>query len=163
MTISFGYNKPQVIQALRYHFIAQKELRLMIILVNIFALLSLGLYFFNKITPVAFLINSLLWIVLMASVWFLLPNRVYKSARTFQNKFTMFFNENDFTLEHDFTLENDRRRKNWKYSDLKFYRETPNFFHLYFDKKSFLLVPKDAFADSDEQSKLRHILMEKIN
>ena len=123
MTISFGYNKPQVIQALRYHFIAQKELRIMIILVNVFALLSLGLYFFNKITPVAFLVNSFLWILLMASVWFLLPNRVYKSSQTFQNQFIMYFNENDFSLEHE------KGRKNWLYSDLKFYRETPNFFH----------------------------------
>ena len=43
MTIHFGYEKGQVIQALRYHFISRPEIRIMIILVNVFALASLVL------------------------------------------------------------------------------------------------------------------------
>jgi hypothetical protein len=40
MTIHFTYEKSKVIQALRYHFITRPELRIMIIIVNVFALLS---------------------------------------------------------------------------------------------------------------------------
>jgi hypothetical protein len=38
MKVSFTYDKKQVLQALRYHFLSRKEIRLMIILVNVFAL-----------------------------------------------------------------------------------------------------------------------------
>ena len=50
MTIYFEYEKGQVLQALRYHFISRPEIRIMIILVNVFALASLVLYAMKKIT-----------------------------------------------------------------------------------------------------------------
>ena len=62
MTIHFGYEKKQVIQALRYHFISRPEIKIMLIVVNIFALVSITLYALQKITPVAFLVGSGLWI-----------------------------------------------------------------------------------------------------
>ncbi len=152
MTVEFDYNKQQVIQALRYHFISKKELRIMIILVNVFALLSLVLYIMGKITPVAFIINSLLWIVLMISLWFVLPGLVYRRAKTFQQHFRMYFNEDDFTLEHE------KGRRSWPYTSLQSFKETPNFFHLYFDERSFLLVPKDGFESLEDIGRLREIL-----
>jgi hypothetical protein len=57
MTIYFGYEKGQVLQALRYHFISKIEIRVMLILVNVFALASLTLYAFKKITPMAFFVG----------------------------------------------------------------------------------------------------------
>lgn len=152
MTISFGYNKKQVIQALRYHFISKTELRIMIIFVNAFAILSLILYALEKITPVAFLTYSFLWIVLMISIWFILPSVVYNKAQTFKHRFSMHFNENDFTLEHE------QGKRSWPYNVLKNFKETPNFFHLYFDSKSFLLVPKDAFTNLEDLQKIRTLL-----
>ncbi|HEY0732324.1 MAG TPA: YcxB family protein, partial [Chitinophagaceae bacterium] len=73
MTIYFEYEKAQVLQALRYHFISRPEIRIMLVLVNVFALASLALYAFGKITPAAFLVGSFLWLVLMVSFWFILP------------------------------------------------------------------------------------------
>ena len=128
----------------------------MIILVNVFAMLSLVLYLLHKITPVAFIINSLLWIALMISLWFILPGVVYRRAQTFQHHFTMYFNEDDFTLEHD------KGRRNWPYSALQSFKETPNFFHLYFDARSFLLVPKEGFKTIEDIGKLREMLRGKI-
>lgn len=124
----------------------------MIILVNVFALLSLVLYIMGKITPVAFIINSLLWIVLMISLWFVLPGLVYRRAKTFQQHFRMYFNEDDFTLEHE------KGRRSWPYTSLQSFKETPNFFHLYFDERSFLLVPKDGFESLEDIGRLREIL-----
>ena len=60
MTIYFGYNKKQVIQALRYHFISRREIRIMLILVNVFAIVSIALYAFGKVTAMAFLTASFL-------------------------------------------------------------------------------------------------------
>ena len=128
----------------------------MIILVNVFALLSLGLYLWGKITPVAFLINSFLWMVLMISLWFILPGVVYRRAQTFQRRFTMYFHQDDFTLEHEMG------RRNWPYTALQSFKETPNFFHLYFDSRSFLLVPKDGFETIEDIGKLREMLRNKV-
>ena len=152
MTIHFDYNKAQVIQALRYHFISRKEIRIMIILVNVFAILSFVLYLLKYILPVAFLIGAVLWIVLMISFWFLMPTMVYKRAATFKEKFSMNFNDEGFTLAHE------KGSKSWPWSALNNYLETPNFFHLYFDAKSFFLVPKSGCKGVDEVYELRGII-----
>lgn len=152
MTIHFGYDKKQVIQALRYHFISRPEIRIMIILVNVFAIASLVLYVTRKVTPNAFLIGSLLWLVLLVSFWFILPTLVYRRAITFQHRFSMTFNENGFSLDHE------KGGKSWPWKALNSFMESPNFFHFYFDSRSFLLVPKNACADSDEVHKLRQII-----
>jgi len=98
MTIHFGYEKPKVLQALRYHFISRPEIRIMLILVNVFALLSILLYALKKVGPMAFLVGSFLWIVLMISFWFLLPALVYRRAVTFKHSFIMDFEKDGFTL-----------------------------------------------------------------
>jgi len=156
MTIYFGYEKRQVIQALRYHFISRKEIRLMLILVNVFALASVSLYALKYISPMAFLVGSSLWIVLMASFWFFLPFMVYRKAVTFQHEFSMDFTGEGFTLAHE------RGSKSWAWPALKNYLESPHFFHLYFDSRSFLLVPKSGCKDTDEVFALRNIIKEHV-
>lgn len=156
MTINFTYKKPQVIQALRYHFLAKREIRLMIILVNVFAFASAALFYFKKVTPMAFLTGSLLWFVLMLTFWFFLPGAVYRRASTFRDHFTMKFGEQDFSVG------NERGSRSWSWQALQSFLETPNFFHLYFDSRSFFLVPKDSFRDSDEVWQMRQLLKQKV-
>jgi YcxB-like protein len=156
MTIYFGYNKGQVIQALRYHFISRREILIMLILVNVFALASVVLYLFNKITPMACMTGSLLWIILMVSFWFILPGMVYRRAITFKHNFSMDFKENEFVLSHE------KGSKSWPWTALKNFIESPHFFHLYFDSRSFLLVPKNGCKDNDEVFELRELLKAKV-
>lgn len=156
MTIEFTYNKHQVLQALRYHFLSKREIRLMIILVNVFALASAALFYFKKILPFAFLIGSFLWFGLMISFWFVLPGLVYRRAATFQDHFIMQFNEESFSVG------NERGSRSWPWDALSNFLETPHFFHLYFDNRSFFLVPKNAFANSEEIYELRHLMQQKI-
>ena len=156
MTIYFGYEKGQVLQALRYHFISRPEIRIMLILVNVFALLSITLYFLKKITPMAFLVGSTLWIVLMISFWFVLPGMVYRRAVTFKHEFNMNFTEEGFTLGHE------KGSKTWSWTALKNYVESPHFFHLYFDNRSFFLVPKAGCKDKDEVYALRQLIKSKV-
>lgn len=157
MTIHFGYEKGQVMQALRYHFINRPEIRTMLILVNVFAIASITLYALRKITPMAFLVGSCLWIVLMISFWFILPGMVYRRAETFKNNFTMQFGENDFTLGHE-----GGGSRTWPWKALSNFIESPHFFHLYFDSRSFFLVPKSGCRDKDEVYELRQLLKEKV-
>jgi len=156
MTIYFGYEKGQVLQALRYHFISKPEIRIMLIVVNVFALLSISLYAFGKITPMAFITGSLLWIILMISFWFVLPGMVYRRAITFRHRFSMNFRDEGFTLEHE------KGSRSWSWTALKNYIESPHFFHLYFDNRSFLLVPKSGCRDSDEVYALRQLIKSKV-
>ena len=156
MTINFSYNKKQVLQALRYHFLSRREIRLMIVLVNVFAFFAAGLFYFKKVTPLAFLVSSLLWVVLMVTFWFLLPGAVYRRASTFRDHFTMRF------TDEQFSLGNERGSRAWPWKALKNFMETPNFFHLYFDSRSFFLVPKDSFANGDEIVAMRQLLKNKV-
>jgi len=156
MTISFVYDKKQVLQALRYHFISRPEIKTMLIVVNVFALASLSLYALHLIKPLAFLVGSTLWLVLMISFWFILPGIVYRRAETFQHAFTMHFESEEFVLAH----ENGSKR--WPWKALSNFIESPHFFHLYFDSRSFFLVPKSGCRDKDEVFELRQLLKEKI-
>lgn len=156
MTIHFNYEKGQVLQALRYHFISRPEIRIMIIIVNVFTLASVILYALHKITPLAFLVGSLLWIVLMISFWFVLPYTVYRRAETFRHKFSIHFEDDKFTLLH----ENGSR--SWTWNQLSHYLESPHFFHLYYDTRSFFLVPKSGMSNSDEIYELRQLLKSKV-
>lgn len=156
MTIFFGYDKRQVIQALRYHFISKMEIRLMLILVNVFAIASIVLYGLKKVGPAAFITGSVLWIVLMVAFWFVLPFMVYRKAVTFRHEFSMTFTDEGFTLAHE------RGQKVWEWKALQHYLESPHFFHLYFDPRSFLLVPKNGCKDSNEVFALRNLLKAKV-
>ncbi len=155
MVVNIHYEKPKVIQALRYHFITRPEIKTMIIVVNVFAIITLILYSFKKITPLASLTGSVLWIVLMISFWFILPAMVYARNTTFKNDFTMKFNDEGFTLAHV------NGSKSWPWKALATYKESPHFFHLYFDSRSFFLIPKNGITEPEGVFNLRKMLNEK--
>jgi hypothetical protein len=157
MNIHFAYNKKQVLQALRFHFLSRPEIRIMIILVNVFAFLSAVLFYMQKILPFAFLVGSFLWFSLMIVFWFLLPGVIYRKNATFQDEFSM-----DFTDE-GFRLGNERGSKSWPWTSLSKTMETPHFFYFYFNPRSFFLIPKDGFSNSDDVSAFRAMLREKVN
>ena len=156
MTISFGYEKGKVLQALRYHFISRPEIRIMVILVNVFTIGAIILYALKKITAPAFLVGSFLWIVLMISFWFILPGIVYRRAITFRHQFSMSFEQDGFSLQHE------KGSKSWPWSALQSFIETPYFFHLYFDSRSFFLVPKSGCKTPEEMMELRQLLKSKV-
>lgn len=156
MTISFKYDKAQVLQALRYHFISKPEIRIMIILVNVFELACIILYYFQKIAVFAIVTGSCMWFFLMISFWFAMPALVYKRAATFKDSFTMNFEDDGFSLG------NERGSRTWTWKALSSFMESPNFFHLYFDSRSFFLVPKNCFSGTDQIYELRQLLKAKV-
>ena len=140
MTTSiFQYSKPKVIQALRFHFISRKEIKYLMIFVNVFALFSAGLFYGKVISPFAFLVSSVLWIVLMIVGWFVMPQLVYLRSPLFKDSLQA-------TLTQDyFGIENNRGSKHWPWPLFSHWIESPHFFYLYFDNTRFFLVPKEAF------------------
>lgn len=156
MTIHFGYDKKQVIQALRYHFLNRPEIKILLIFVNVFAILSAVLFGFNVIQPLAFLIFSMLWFILMLMIWRILPGSIYRRSATFKDQFSMSFEETQVVLQ------TERGSKGWPWKSFSHFVESPYFFHLYFDSRSFFLVPKDSFQDITEIQLARELLRSKI-
>jgi hypothetical protein len=156
MTIHFGYDKKQVLQALRYHFITRPEIKILLIVVNIFTIISAVLLYMHKIQPISFLAFSILWFLLIVSVWKILPASIYKKNETFRDNFSMNINESEVVLS------TNRGQHGWQWKDFSVFVESPYFFHLYFNSWSFFLVPKDAFKDILELQEARALLREKI-
>ncbi len=151
MQFSFSYNKAKVLQGLRYHFITRPEIRILIVLVNIFSILSAVLFYIKKIRPEPFLLSSVLWLFLMISFWYLLPYTIYSKSATFKDNFTIFF------FERQVRLKNLRGFVDWNWGDFNYFFESPNFFHLYFSARSFFLLPKEGM-DLETIQTLRTLL-----
>ena len=111
-TNEFTYSKQKVIQALRYHFISRPEIKVMIVLVNVFAITSAALYFFKKVSPMAFVVSSMLWFFLMVVFWFLLPLTIYRKEQTFSDSFIASLTDKTFAIE------NAKGSKAWPWSQL---------------------------------------------
>jgi hypothetical protein len=156
MTIHFGYEKKQVVQALRYHFLSRPEIRILLIVVNLFTILSAILLYLHKIQPLSFLTFSILWFLLLLTVWKILPSSIYKKSVTFRDHFTMNLQDNEVQLKTNLGTNA------WQWAEFSTFLESPYFFHLYFNSRSFFLVPKDAFRDILELQEARQLLREKI-
>lgn len=152
----FSYSKPKVLQALRFHFFSRNEIKVMIIIVNIFAISAAVLYFSGKVSPLAFLLSSTLWFALMLAFWIVLPLIIYKKAATFKDHFRV-----SFEPQHMF-LENERGSRSWPWKDFSSFVESAHFLHLYFNSRSFFLIPKSAFPKQDLYE-IRKFLKEKIH
>ena len=156
MRVEVSYTKPRVLQALRFHFLKKTEIRLMLILVNVFALVSALLFAFKLITPLPFLMGSVLWMAMMVAFWFWLPGLIYRRSRTFKDRFSVRIEP-----EHLF-IETDKGTRSWAWREFSGFFETPGFFHLYFDSRSFFLLPKDGFGRPEDLVEARRLFRERI-
>jgi hypothetical protein len=59
-------------------------------------------------------------------------------------------------------LQTSMGSQSWEWEAFSSYRESLYFFHLYFDKRSFFLIPKDAFASVMEEDDARTLIKQSI-
>ncbi len=142
-------------QALRYHFISQPEIRILLIMIIVFDIIAAILYYLDKIRPEPFLLGSAIWFFFIISFWYLLPYNIYKRSATFKESFIITF-QDKYVM-----LQNPNGFVEWNWNQFTKFIESPNFFHLYFSSKSFFLVPKDNMND-DFKYELRVLLNNKI-
>ncbi len=145
MPIQIQFQKSQVIQGLRYHFIKQNEIKGLMLFVNVYAIITAVLLFYKKIRPELFLVGSLLWMVLMVFFWFLLPWLFYRKTSMFKQEWVFHFNNTGAILE------SVSGRAEWAWSDVSQFFESPLFFHVYFAPKSFFILPKTHFSYEEQQ------------
>ena len=93
MSYPISFNKSAVLQALRYHFMKQSEIKVLMVVVNIYAIATAYLLYVKKIRPELFLLGSVLWMVLMLLFWYLIPFLFYRKTELFKWDWTFSFNE----------------------------------------------------------------------
>jgi hypothetical protein len=64
--------------------------------------------------------------------------------------------------ETEVVLQTERGVQAWAWNDFSTFLETPYFFHLYFNSRSFFLVPKDAFVNLEELQEARSLLKRRL-
>ena len=115
MSIEVSYQKAQVLEALRYHFIKQPEIKTLMIVVNVYAILTGILLFLKKIRPELFLLGSILWIVLLLLFWYLMPNIFYKKTALFTYTWDFSFDTQKASLQ---SLQGEA---SWNWEELTHY------------------------------------------
>jgi len=154
MSIEVSYQKAQVLEALRYHFIKQPEIKTLMIVVNVYAILTGIFLFLKKIRPELFLLGSVLWILLLLLFWYLMPTIFYKKTALFT--YTWSFNFDNQKA----SLHSKQGEAGWNWEEVTHYFESPHFFHIYFGPKTFFIIPTNNMTLEIQQS-LRAILKNK--
>jgi hypothetical protein len=155
MQIQFSYNKSQVIQALRLHFVSKTDIKIMMIIVNVFAITSGIFFYMKKIRPEPFLIGAFIWGLMFIAVWYILPYVIYNKSTTFKDEFNAFINNEELSLH------THKGYVVWNWNTFNKWVESRYFFHLYFNNKTFFLLPKDSM-NKDVEKEVRKILQAKI-
>jgi hypothetical protein len=151
MAIQLQFNKATVLQALRYHFIKQSEIKALMVIVNIYAIATAILLYYKKIRPELFLLGSVLWIVLMLLFWYILPWWFYRKTQLFKYEWQFSFNQ----LGANMVCPQGEAA--WEWAEVKHYFESPGFFHFYFGPKSFFIIPKEPIS-FEQQHEIRGFL-----
>jgi len=154
MSYLVEYQKPQVLQALRYHFIKQSEIKTLMIVVNVYAIATGILLFFKKIRPELFLLGSILWIILLLLFWYTIPALFYRKAELFKQSWQFSFDQEQAQLYSNLGSAQ------WSWAEMTHYFESPYFFHFYFGPKTFFLIPKENIP-FDVQQDLKGVLSNK--
>ncbi len=141
MQFSFEYEKGKTLQALRYHFLSRNEIKVLLVLINVFAIVSAVLFYSKRIRPEPFLLGTCVWIAMMVSIWYLLPMSIYKKSQTFKDHFSIQI------TQWQIRLDGSQGHVVWDWKMVIKHLETPYFFHIYFTEKSFFLIPKDSMNE----------------
>ena len=155
MQIQFSYNKAQVLRALRLHFVTKPDIKIMMIFVNVYAVTSGIFFYMKKIRPEPFLLGTFIWILVIILVWYVLPYVIYNKSTVFKEEFDIFINDDEITLH------THKGYTAWQWNMFSKWMESRYFFHLYFDSKTFFLLPKDAM-DKTTENEIRKMFKTKI-
>ena len=89
----------------------------------------------------------------MLSFWLILPMKIYRGTHTFRERLNIDFRPTEMVIKHS------GGQKVWSYSSFQSIKETPDFFYLYVDARSFFLIPQEAFEGEEERKLFQNNLM----
>jgi len=143
MHVEFSYNKEDVLNALRYHFMQRGEIKVYRTTLAILLLITLTGFFFHLVTFSALIGIFAMVAIIVWAFWYLLPLSTYNKAATFKDEIKLLYSEEGLLIS---TRSSEHQRQLYWNSFTRLV-ETRKFFFLYRDKKSFLLIPTSAFEN----------------
>ena len=153
MEVSFQYDKAAVINALRYHFLHRQETKMLRILFAVLFLLGLWGYL-KGFFPYAVVLIIFIGIILLTLVlYYVLPNVIYKKAKTFHEpSIKLEFNDGGVSIG----THAGAHHVSWQ----SFNRvlETNDFYYLYRNSNTFFLIPSSAFPNDTERNDFSELL-----
>lgn len=158
MQLEFSYNKGEVLDALRYHFMQRGEIKVFRNTLIILLLATIAGYAFNMVTTSALTGISFMVLLLAWVFWYLLPISIYNKAATFKDDIHLMYSDEGLLIS---TRASEHQRAiSWK----NFSRvvETKKFIFLYRDKKTFFLIPTSAFETAEAYETFARILKSNI-
>lgn len=159
MHLEFSYNKEEVLNALRYHFLQLGEIKVFRNTLFVLLAFTMAGFAFNIVT-VGALIGIVGMIVLIITVfWFLLPVSIYNKAATFKDDIHLKYSEEGIII----STRTSEQQRLLSWSTFTKVVEAKNFFFLYRGKKNFFLVPTSAFKSQDAHQEFSRLAKDKIN
>ncbi|QHS61329.1 YcxB family protein [Chitinophaga agri] len=159
MHLEFSYNKEEVLNALRYHFLQLGEIKVFRNTLFILLAFTMAGFAFDIVT-IGALIGIVGMIILIVTVfWFLLPVSIYNKAATFKDDIHLKYSEEGITI----STRTSEQQRLLSWSTFTKVVEAKNFFFLYRGKKNFFLVPTSAFKSQDAHQEFSRLAKDKIS
>ena len=154
--LQFTYNREEVINALRFHFLRRGEIKVFRNALVILLLATVIGYVFRLVNFNAMLGIVLMMLVLGWAFWYLLPVSTYNKAATFRDNIRLHYNDEGMAIQTGV----GERQLSWR--NFNQIVETDSFFYLYRDKRSFFLIPTSAFQSSEAHLQFRELMQRAI-
>ncbi len=158
MELQFQYDKQEVIDALRFHFMNRPEMKLFKVVLALMVVLAFIGYGMNVVSLKMLIWIFLLFIVLVLIFWYILPYTVYRNAKTFQEPTISLH-----WTEEGISIGTERGESMLPWNRFHQILETKDFFYLYSSNKSFFLIPVDAFPDREERVAFSELLQSRFS
>lgn len=158
MHLEFSYNKEEVLNALRHHFMQRGEIKVFRNTLIILLLATLGGYVFRLVTPQALTGIAIMVVLLVLVFWYMLPISTYNKAATFKDNIQLQYSEEGMVI----STGHSEYQRSISWNNFSRVVETKTFFFLYKDKKSFFLIPTSAFESEAEKKRFGHLLQQKV-
>lgn len=150
--LQFTYNKDEVINALRTHFLRRGEIKVFRNTLIILLIATITGFLFQVVNLNALIGILAMMIVIGWAFWYLLPVSTYNKAATFRDNIRVRYNDEGMEIS---THQGDRSMAWRNFSQIL---ETRSFFFLYRDKRSFFLIPTSAFDNDDARNSFVDLL-----
>jgi hypothetical protein len=158
MLLEFSYNREDVLNALRYHFMQRGETKVFRNTLFILLAFTLAGSAF-KIVTIGALIGIAGMILLIALVfWYLLPVSIYNKAATFKDNIHLRYSEEGIVI----STRTSEFQRELSWSNFTQVIEAKKFFFLYRGKKNFFLVPTSAFKTEAAQQEFGRLAKNNI-
>lgn len=159
MHLEFSYNRDEVLNALRYHFLQRGEIK--VFRNTLFLLLAFTLAgFAYRIVTVGALVGiASMSVVIVLVFWYMLPVSIYNKAATFKDDIHLNYSEEGIVI----STRNSDVQKQLSWKGFTQVVRAKNFFFLYRGKKNFFLVPTSAFKSEEAEEEFEKLANDKIN